>query len=116
MRRQATHAGLHLSVRELLGNLGGIGETVLLHHSGGKGRPRAKRLLTDMTDTQQRLFNTFGLDRYAPHPLTNTPPRLGNTPSPAQHPPTTTSANTEVDQRRVGTRARERRLRSRCSV
>jgi transposase len=66
MRRQATQAGLHLSVRELLGNLEGIGETVLLHHTGGKGRPRAQRLLTDMTDTQRHLFDIFGLDRYAP--------------------------------------------------
>ena len=33
MRRQATHAGLHLSVRELLHTLAGIGETVLLYPS-----------------------------------------------------------------------------------
>jgi hypothetical protein len=37
MRRTATQAGLHLSVRELLDHLEGIGETVLLHHDGGKG-------------------------------------------------------------------------------
>jgi transposase len=66
MRRQATQAGMHLSVRELLDHLEGIGETVLLHHDGGKGRPRAQRLLTDMTDTQRRLFDLFNLDRYAP--------------------------------------------------
>jgi transposase len=66
MRRTADRAGLHLSVRELLEQLEGIGETVLLHHSGGKGRPRAQRLLTDMTDTQQRLFNLYNLGRYAP--------------------------------------------------
>jgi transposase len=66
MRRSAAHAGLHLSVRELLEQLEGIGETVLLHHDGGKGRPRAQRLLTDMNDTQQRLFDLFELDRYAP--------------------------------------------------
>jgi transposase len=66
MRRQAAHAGLHLSVRELLEHLAGIGETVLLHHNGGKGRPRAQRILTDMTDTQRRLFDLYGLDRYAP--------------------------------------------------
>jgi hypothetical protein len=39
---------------------------VLLHHDGGKGRPRAQRLLTDMSDTQHRLFDLFGLQRYAP--------------------------------------------------
>jgi transposase len=66
MRRTADRAGLHLSVRELLEQLEGIGETVLLHHDGGKGRPRAQRLLTDMTDTQRRLFNLFELGRYAP--------------------------------------------------
>jgi transposase len=66
MRRTTEHAGLHLSVRELLGELSDIGETVLLHHDGGKGRPRAQRLLTDMTDTQRRLYDLFDLDRYAP--------------------------------------------------
>ncbi len=66
MRRQANQAGLHLSVRELLGHLAGIGETVLLYHDGGKGRPRARRILTDMTDTQRSLYDLFGLDRYAP--------------------------------------------------
>lgn len=66
MRRTATQAGLHISVRELLEQLEGIGETVLLHHPGGKGRPRAQRLLTDMTDTQRRLFDLFDLGRYAP--------------------------------------------------
>ena len=65
MRRQATHAGLPLSVRELLGHLAGIQETVLLYPSTG-GRPRARRMLTEMTPTQQRLFDLFGLDRYAP--------------------------------------------------
>jgi transposase len=66
MRRKAAHAGLHLSVRELLDHLEGIGETVLLHHDGGKGRPRAQRLLTDMNDTQRRLFHLYGLQHYAP--------------------------------------------------
>lgn len=66
MRRTAEGAGLHLSVRELLEHLEGIGETVLLHHDGGKGRPRAQRLLTDMSDTQRRLYDLFDLDRYAP--------------------------------------------------
>src|SRR6266568_890296 len=66
MRRTAEHDGLHLSVRELIGALSGIGETVLLYHDGGKGRPRAPRLLTDMTDTQRRLYNLFNLVPYAP--------------------------------------------------
>jgi transposase len=66
MRRTAEHAGLRLSVRELIGELSGIGETVLLYHDGGKGRPRAQRLLTDTTNTQRRLYDLFNLDRYAP--------------------------------------------------
>lgn len=66
MRRHADHAGLHMSVRELLHELNGIQETVLLYHDGGKGRPRARRMLTDTTPTQDRLAEIFDLDRYAP--------------------------------------------------
>ncbi len=66
MRREADRTGLHLSVGELLSTLGGIQETVLLYHDGGKGRPRAKRMLTDMDPIQQRLADLFGIDRYAP--------------------------------------------------
>lgn len=66
MSRDAERAGLDLSVRALLHELSGIQETVLLYHDGGPGRPRAQRLLTDMTATQRRLFDLFGLDRYAP--------------------------------------------------
>jgi transposase len=66
MRREADNAGLHLSVRELLATLAGIEETVLLYHDGGKGRPRAQRMLTDMDETQQQLANLFDLSRYAP--------------------------------------------------
>jgi transposase len=66
MRHLARRAGLPLSVRELLDQLAGISETVLLYHNGGKGRPRAQRMLTDMTDTQQRLADLFNIDRYAP--------------------------------------------------
>ncbi len=65
MRRQARNDGLDLSVRELLGELAGIQETVLLYPSAA-GRPRARRMLTDMSLTQQHLYELFGLDRYAP--------------------------------------------------
>ena len=65
MRRRATRAGLHLSVRALLGELAGIGETVLLY-PGDRGRPRAHRMLTDTTPVQDKLIKIFGLDRYAP--------------------------------------------------
>jgi transposase len=66
MRRQADQAGLHMSVRELLNELAGIEETVLLYHDGGKGRPRARRMLTDTTPTQDRLADLFDIHRYAP--------------------------------------------------
>jgi transposase len=66
MRREAQRAGHDLSVRALLHELSGIGETVLLYHDGGKGRPRAQRLLTDMTPTQRQLADLFNIDQYAP--------------------------------------------------
>jgi transposase len=65
MRRQATQAGLDLSVRELLHTLAGIQETVMIYPSTG-GRPRARRILTDRDPTQQHLFDLFGLSAYAP--------------------------------------------------
>ncbi len=65
MRRQANTAGLNMSVRELLDQLAGIEETVLLYPSTG-GRPRARRMLTERTGTQQQLFDLFNLARYAP--------------------------------------------------
>jgi transposase len=66
MRREAARAGLGLSVRELISELAGIQETVLLYHDGGKGRPRAQRMLTDMNDTQRKLAELFAISRYGP--------------------------------------------------
>jgi transposase len=66
IRRHADQAGLHMSVRELLDELAGIEETVLLYHDGSKGRPRAQRMLTDMTPTQLRLADLFTIHKYAP--------------------------------------------------
>ena len=45
MRRRAAHAGLHLSVRALLAELDGIGETILLYpgNRGLPGPPHAHR-------------------------------------------------------------------------
>jgi len=65
MRRRARLAGLDLSVRELLRELAGIGETVLLYH-GDRGRPRAHRMLTETSPVQDKLTAIFGLARYAP--------------------------------------------------
>ena len=65
MVREADRAGVHMSVRELLDTLAGIEETVLLYQ-GERGRPRARRMLTEMDPAAQRLYNLFGLDTYAP--------------------------------------------------
>jgi hypothetical protein len=40
-------------------------ETVLLYPSTGE-RPRARRMLTKMSSTQDRLFEIFGLEALAP--------------------------------------------------
>jgi len=65
MRRQADRAGLHLSVRELLSQLAAIEETVLIYPSTG-GRPKARRMTTQLSDDQRKLHEIFGLDRWAP--------------------------------------------------
>lgn len=65
MTREADRAGVHLSVRELLGALAGIQETVLLYQ-GERGRPRARRMTTEMSPDQRRLYDLFGLHAYAP--------------------------------------------------
>jgi transposase len=65
MVREADRAGIHLSVRELLATLAGIQETVLLYQ-GETGRPRARRMLTDIDPEAQRLYDLFGLGAYAP--------------------------------------------------
>ena len=67
MRRQARRHGLHLSVRELLDTLAGIQETVLIYPSTG-GRPKARRMLTETTTTQDQLVEIFELHRWAPQP------------------------------------------------
>ena len=65
MVREAGKAGLHLSVRALLSSLSGIEETVLLYQ-GERGRPRARRMLTEQDATQRHLYDLFGLEDYAP--------------------------------------------------
>jgi len=65
MRLTAHRAGHHLSVRVILDTLAGIGETVLLYPSTG-GRPKARRMTTDMTTDQQALYDLFELHRWAP--------------------------------------------------
>jgi transposase len=65
MTREAGQAGMHMSARELLDTLNGIQETLLLYQ-GEQGRPRARRMLTEMDPTQRRLYDLFGLKAYAP--------------------------------------------------
>jgi hypothetical protein len=75
MRHRARQAGLDLPVRDLLAQLAGIGETVLIYPSAG-GRPKARPMTTELTGDQPALHEMFGLDRRAPR-------NLGHTPKPA---------------------------------
>ena len=65
MRRKAAQAGLRLSVRDLLAQLAGIGETVLIYPSAG-GRPKARRMTTELTGDQHELYGIFELGKRAP--------------------------------------------------
>jgi transposase len=65
MRYRARKAGLDLSVRELLGQLATTEETVLIYPSTG-GRPKARRMTTELTGHQPRLYQIFDLARWAP--------------------------------------------------
>jgi transposase len=65
MRYRARQHGLRLSVRDLLSQLAGIQETVLIYPSTG-GRPKARRMTTELTGSQPRLHEIFGLTRWAP--------------------------------------------------
>ena len=65
MRLQAERAGLRMSVRELLAQLAGIGETILIYPAE-RGRPKARRMLTETSATQDKLIQVFQLNRYAP--------------------------------------------------
>jgi len=65
MRLHTDRAGLHLSVRQLLHHLEGIGETALIYPSTG-GRPKGRRMITDTTSLQNQLTTIFQLDRWAP--------------------------------------------------
>jgi hypothetical protein len=42
-----------------------IQETVLLYQ-GERGRPRARRMVTEMDPTDPRLYDLFGLEDYVP--------------------------------------------------
>jgi transposase len=65
LRRRATQAAIPMSVRELVTTLDSIQETVMVYPSTG-GRPRARRMLTELTPTAARLYELFGLAASAP--------------------------------------------------
>ena len=64
MRLKTERAGHHLSVRTILDTLGGIQETVLIYPSTG-GRPKARRVTTDLSTDQRALYDLFHLHRWA---------------------------------------------------
>jgi len=78
MRYRARQHELRLSVRELLSQLAGIQETVLICPSTG-GRPRARRMTTELTGSQPQFYDIFSLDQWAPQ-------KSGHTPKPARSP------------------------------
>jgi len=69
MRLKARRAGHDLSVKALLDTLAGIEESVMIYPSTG-GRPKARRMTTDMTGDQQALYDLFDLTRWAPKQAT----------------------------------------------
>ena len=89
MRRRAAQAGMRLSVRELLAGLAGIGETVLIYPSAG-GRPKARRMTTELSDDQRQLHEIFSLDRWAPRKLGHRRAPARRTPPPAETLPRST--------------------------
>ena len=77
-----------MRVREPLTTLAAIHETVLLY-PGQRGHPRAQRILTDTTPTQDRLYEIFDLATYAPAAETwviHAPPHHTH-PDQRRHPP-----------------------------
>jgi transposase len=65
--READRAGMGLSPNEVMEALAAIQETTLIYPPAkGKGRPRILRRLTRMDQTQQELFELFGLDAFSP--------------------------------------------------
>lgn len=64
MRLKAGRAGHHLSVVKILHTLAGIQESVLIYPSTG-GRPKARRITTDMNRDHKILYDLFHLHRFA---------------------------------------------------
>lgn len=58
--------GADLSVRQLLRQPAGIGETVLMIYPSTGDRPKARRMLTGTTALQDQLASIYRIDRWAP--------------------------------------------------
>jgi len=65
IERQVRRSGLVISIGEIMKALADMQETVLLYPSTG-GRPRARRMLTETSSTQEQLFQIFDLQAFAP--------------------------------------------------
>lgn len=65
MVREVRRDGLSMSADDLRAELEKIQETVLVYPSTG-GRPRARRILTEMDDTGRHLVRLFGLEAFFP--------------------------------------------------
>jgi transposase len=65
IEREVHRAGLAMSIGKIMAELADMQETVLLYPSTG-GRPRARRMLTEMHPIQERLFQVFTLEAFAP--------------------------------------------------
>jgi len=66
--REVERAGLDLSPHEVMETLAAIRELTLIYPParGKGGTPRVLKKLTRMDQTQQQLFELFGLDAFAP--------------------------------------------------
>jgi len=66
--REAERAGLDLSPHQVMETLAAIREVTLIYPParGKGGTPRVLKKLTRMDQTQQQLFELFGLDAFAP--------------------------------------------------
>jgi transposase len=65
LRRTLHHAGLSLSIEQLLDELGGIREVTNLYESAPQSRkPVVTRTLSRLSDTQRQIYDLLQLDRY----------------------------------------------------
>ena len=66
MRRRARQAGLDMSYQAICDELGRVEEVTMVYPKDVKGRPVAKRMLTETSALQRQLLALYGADRHAP--------------------------------------------------